>query len=757
MSPGGLVFLDTALLWGLAALAVPTLIHLISKRRARRVKFGPLELLLRSQKRTARSIRLRQLLLLLVRTLILACVALALARPVLRKSVAPRVTGAPLVVVVAVDVSASMNAVVDGKSMFARARSKALDAVRSEPTDVRVGAVVCDDVPRDLVPPTFDRAPVVDALEALHAGYRRADLVACAARATSLARTVEGTGERRVVVLSDLAATGFSDTSAPRVDGTGVVVEWTAAATGEPPPNHAVTAVDVERTTGRSGDALEVKFTAEQFLGPAVEVPVDLVVGSRRAARLSLPLEGGKSVTRSFHHALLPPVIIQARPVADAPAQGSAPPAPPAPASSTGAGASSASAAPGEPAPGDTVGALSGDEPMAILLGDDALAVDNEVRLPFDLPAPMSVLLVDGAPQPVPFRDEVFYLESALREAHGGHGRIAVDVVGADNVTPVEVAGARVVVLANVAHLDDAVAKALVEHVKAGGGLFLSMGDQVDVDWYDRALKDVLPSPLRGSKGQALLDDASVAEVLSFTRFRAEHPVLRGLAAGDELTGLSRVRTNTFMLLEPSSDATREVVMRFSNDAPALVERSIGDGRVMLLATTVDRDWSDLAIRPGFLPLMRQIVLYLGGGLDQGGPRILHVGDARRIRVARGTETVEVEPPRGDRKKIAVSADALDVVFKDTDLPGLYRVFTRAPGGDARERAEERFTVLIDPAESNLERAPPELLAQSAPQGAVTRTSEPNDGDVPLWPWLLCGAVALVLVEALVLRRRSQV
>jgi hypothetical protein len=706
-------FLDAALLAGLAVLVVPTLIHLISKRRARRVRFAPLELLLRSQRRTARSIRLRQLLLLALRTLLLACAALALARPVLRANDAPRSTSAPLVVVAAVDVSASMNAVLDGKSMFARAQKKALDALGSLPADVRLGAVACDDVPRDLAAPSFDRAAVADAVGNLAAGFHRAELPSCVARAASLAQTVEGEGERRVVVFSDLAAHGFPPDAPATGEGRGVVVEWVAASDEEPPPNHAITSVNVERTSGRTGDALEVSFTAERFLGPAVDVTADLVVGERRAARLSLPLEGGGRVQRTFHHAL---------------------------------GAEGADAR-----------ATAADR-LAVVLGDDALAADNEVQLPFELHVPLGVLVVDGAPQPVPFRDEVFYLESALKDAQGGRGRVSVEVVGADRLKPQSIAGARVVVLANVARLDDAAATALVEHVKAGGGLLLSMGDEIDVDWYNRALADVLPAPLRGSKGQALLDDASVAEVLSLTRFRTGHPVFRSLAAGnaDELPGLGRVRTNTIMLMEPSSDESREVLMRFSNDAPALVERTVGDGRVLLLATTIDRDWSDLAIRPGFLPLMRQVVLYLGGALDEGGPRILRVGEPRKIRVARGVEEIEVEPPRGPRAKLRVEGDAVDVTFRGTDVPGLYRVFSRAAGGEARERTDERFTVLLDPAESDLARATPELLAQAAPSGAVTRTSEPGDRDVPLWPWLLLVGVALLVAESLIVRRGAQ-
>ena len=197
--------------------------------------------------------------------------------------------------------------------------------------------------------------------------------------------------------------------------------------------------------------------------------------------------------------------------------------------------------------------------------------------------------------------------------------------------------------------------------------------------------------------------------------------------------------------------------MRFSNDAPALVERVVGDGRAMFLATTIDRDWSDLAIRPGFLPLVRQMVLHLAGALDDGGPRILRVGDARRIRVPRGAEMVEVLPPAGERVRIPADASVEGAVtFKDTNAPGLYRVYARGAGGEPRERRVERFTVLVDPAESDLTLASREALEQATPTGAVTRTREAGDDDLPLWPWLLVLAVLLLVAESSVLLRGSE-
>ncbi len=78
---GRLVFAHPAYLWGLAALALPILVHLFNRRRPRPLAFGAIEFVLRSQQRRVRRLRLRQILLLALRCLLIAGVALALSRP----------------------------------------------------------------------------------------------------------------------------------------------------------------------------------------------------------------------------------------------------------------------------------------------------------------------------------------------------------------------------------------------------------------------------------------------------------------------------------------------------------------------------------------------------------------------------------------------------------------------------------------------------------------------------------------------------
>src|SRR5213596_2296583 len=78
----GLAFLQPALLWGLTLAGIPILLHLLQRRRYRVRRWAAMEFLRASVRRSSRRLRIEQWLLLLIRTLILVCAALALARPV---------------------------------------------------------------------------------------------------------------------------------------------------------------------------------------------------------------------------------------------------------------------------------------------------------------------------------------------------------------------------------------------------------------------------------------------------------------------------------------------------------------------------------------------------------------------------------------------------------------------------------------------------------------------------------------------------
>src|SRR3972149_11668358 len=75
-------FLYPIFLYGPLAASLPILIHLLNRRKVKRIRFPAVRFILLSQKRISRSYRLRHWLLLALRTLAVVCLALLLANPI---------------------------------------------------------------------------------------------------------------------------------------------------------------------------------------------------------------------------------------------------------------------------------------------------------------------------------------------------------------------------------------------------------------------------------------------------------------------------------------------------------------------------------------------------------------------------------------------------------------------------------------------------------------------------------------------------
>src|SRR5437762_3865001 len=117
-------FLNPLFLFGLAAAAIPVLIHLFTRRKPREIRFPSLEFLAEVNQSEIRRLRIKQWLLLLLRTLAIAAIALAMARPAMRGSVGLK-SGAATTVVALIDQSGSMGAAAPGGARGATLSSEA--------------------------------------------------------------------------------------------------------------------------------------------------------------------------------------------------------------------------------------------------------------------------------------------------------------------------------------------------------------------------------------------------------------------------------------------------------------------------------------------------------------------------------------------------------------------------------------------------------------------------------------------------------
>jgi hypothetical protein len=201
------------------------------------------------------------------------------------------------------------------------------------------------------------------------------------------------------------------------------------------------------------------------------------------------------------------------------------------------------------------------------------------------------------------------------------------------------------------------------------------------------------------------------------------------------------------MLLGPSEGggADRATLARFGSGAPAIVEARRGEGRLLLFASTIDRDWNDLAIHPGFLPLVQQSARYLARAPVEERDTELVVGRARALPLTPEDQRVEVLGPLGKRTVIegAKLKGRKDVPFTGVDDPGFYQVMVERGGAQI---AEPGFVANLDPRGSDTARVEPAAIA--AGPRAASAAPETARRRVELWHGLAAALLLFLLGEA---------
>ena len=243
------------------------------------------------------------------------------------------------------------------------------------------------------------------------------------------------------------------------------------------------------------------------------------------------------------------------------------------------------------------------------------------------------------------------------------------------------------------------------------------------------------------------------------------HPAL-AVFTGAAREGIESVRTFRYVLLRPErKDGGARVIVRFDDGAPALVEARRGRGRVVLFTSTVDREWSDWAIRTSFLPVVQRLAAYLGGTLDDRrdwptpvhAPRILPVPDTgaegrvgRGEAVAGAARVAALVAPDGRERRVAGPEPGGGPLTVTPDIPGLWQVQVSANGTE-RLDPSLAFAVWPDLRESDTRRLQPsELTAWFGGETHARVASDKPGGEgrqVPLWSWLLVLALAAFLAE----------
>ncbi|MCA9513643.1 MAG: BatA domain-containing protein [Myxococcales bacterium] len=698
-------FGNAALLAGMALGAIPVIIHLINRQRAKLRHFAAIEFLLLSDKRIARRLKLKQLLVLALRVLLLAALAFALAKPyVAPDQLAAPDASAPGGVAIVIDDSLSMQAVADdGETYLDKAVARARELVDAGGARTSF-AIVAAGAPARLLTSglTYDKAAAERALDRVTPGARRADFVAAI---TEAGRALSQSSEprRQLVLIGDQQAAAWADLGGPWTFVPVTEVDVVDVREGKPVENAAVEDVAVRRADGAAPGALEVAVTVANHGAADRQVKLEVELGDRVTADL-VAVPAGEKVEKRF--------------TINAP------------------------------------GAVRG----VARIDPDALPADDAFFFTVAQSRALNVLVVNGAPRGMPFLDEIFFLRAALRVPNPQDMPLAPVFATSAELRPAQIAPMDVVILANVGGLTQEQDLALENFVRAGGGLFITGGDELTPE-SARSYGALLPYPIRDVKNVAKPGDPkSALSALTLSSADFGHPVMEVFDGVDDAS-LFKAQVFSYVLVDPAGQADAKVVASYTGGVPAIVESTLGQGRVMLLTTTVDRDWSDLAIRSSFVPLVQRVCQYLGHALDRKGGLGYIAGESARVRVPPGTGPLRLLRPDGGTVDYEQSASDGDALFLDNlDMPGQY---TLERAGD--KKAVTPIAVNADRRESDFQPVASELVAQT--KAALTRDNgilpeldpaEPAlvasgvgaEGRTLLWPYILAALFLLFGAEA---------
>ena len=125
-----MTFLSPTVLFGLAAVSIPLIIHLFSKFRTQNVEFSTIRFIQDLEHETIRNIKIKQWIILLLRMIIILALVILFSRPVMEGFI-PGWMGAELEsrIVIVLDNSASMSAKIDGESRLSRSKNSIVDMV----------------------------------------------------------------------------------------------------------------------------------------------------------------------------------------------------------------------------------------------------------------------------------------------------------------------------------------------------------------------------------------------------------------------------------------------------------------------------------------------------------------------------------------------------------------------------------------------------------------------------------------------------
>jgi len=734
-----LTFATPLLLIGLSAAAIPLVLHLLSTVQAQETDFPTLRFLQMSMEKTARRRRIQHWILLLLRSMVLALLAVATAEPITR-ALGGWLSPDRRAAIIILDNSLSMSTREKNTSRFARAKAQ-LTSMLGGDDKPAVAAVWTTDGNVDQGEPTGRIDHLREKLSRIQEGFGRAPIAERLIRGLELLRRQKSQPQKVLYLLSDLQHDSFEPLLQLRPPDGAENIPLLIVNTAEGAPNN----VGISK----------LEISGQAIINRPVTISATLVNSSLTARTVQAVLRiEGKRVGQPIRRRLAPlgregcTAVIRFHHVFH------------------------------------KTGTVSGE---IFLTGEDDLKEDNSRRFCLKVSGPIRALIVRGgkAFAEAPWLDPAGMLLLALDpfEDPSNDSSIRPTVVDAAQLQAARLRDMDIAFLCDVPSFSPRQARALADFTSRGGTVAFFLGPNVDEVNYNETLGGETRSGVGLLPGRLLPPVGVVgpdAGGLSVERVDTKHPYFADLypEQADYLTVIVQRR---YRLEGIAADA--RMLMRLAGGEDLLLVRPFGKGRVVLCTSTASPEWTNLPTQPLFVPLLHRMSLqsrsragmnhaYLVGSTIRIHPTLREKDSQALPR----NPSLLVELPNFDGKRPArkvrlplkrTADGSLEALFHGARRPGIYR--WSVPGvAPAAPLASGAFVVNPSGIESDLRSIPPRKLQQALRRQGFRRAHvAPTMEEATAaaageakgrnwWDWLAAAAVLVLLAEAIVANRNRR-
>jgi hypothetical protein len=661
-----LFFLNPLYLFGLFAASLPIVIHLLNRRRIKRIRFPAVRFLLLSQKRISRTKRLRHWILLALRTFAVTVLVLLLSRPIFQTGAGLFAGGGQSSIAVVLDNSLSMKWSRDGEG-FKQAKDAAARLFASLGPSDRAALIPTNAASKEPARLKREKEVLLRDLEGAKTADGSADFAPALTLAYELLR--EPAAQKEIWVVTDTALTDWDRFSLSAVKQYDPLVPLKIIKVGskEEPPNAAIKEIRLRGRDVSVGLPIPLQVVIANFSDHEIkDLLVQLHIDDQPREQKLVSLAPRDETEVAFQFVL------------------------------KGAGSHHGS----------------------VTLKKERLAGNPVSYFTLQAQDKLKVLIVDGDPQTSLVLSETFFLSRALNPAGDSDGSPFLPTVTIpDALGTVALESYQAVILCNVAAIPDALLPRLRDYLRQGGGLLIFLGDRVQADDYGRKLFDSAPSILPARLRDRRIVSPSGPEKIE--RIDVKHPALAPFSDPILFESLKSTRVLGYFRTDaPGASA----LIALANGDPLALEKRVGAGRVILISTSADRDWNDLPLKTAYLPLTQSLVSYLQaekkGSLDTG----IAVGGTKKFLLPPSYVGKSLRITLPDRKgreiSLAPETDNAAASFTENDLAGIYQV-NAPPAADRQAGVTPIYPVNPPFLESRLASiGEPELVARFNPARA---------------------------------------